>query len=122
MESTYHCAFCRGVTPRFVVAGENPQMTAANKFFVIKTEDRIVCVQEIGVEHNLHAIVMVIEKLHPSDMAENRIIVIISHIVRSDWRKSVPFQSQDTTLQKNVVFFSQEFVWTRQCAVFSVRR
>jgi len=72
------------------------------------------------MEYNLHAIVMVIEELHPADLVENRVVVIISHIVRGDWRKSVPFQSQDTTLQKDVVFFGQELIRTRQCTVFSV--
>ena len=65
------------------------------------------------MEHNLHAIVVVIEELHPADLAENRVAVIVSHIVRGDWREGVPFQSQDTTLQEDVVFFSQELVRTR---------
>ena len=46
--------------------------------------------------------------------------MIVSHIVCGDWRKGVPFQSQDTTLQKDVVFFGQELIRTWQCAVFSV--
>ena len=74
------------------------------------------------MEHNLYAIVVVIEELHPTDLVENRIIVIVSHIVRRDWRKSVPFQSQDTTLQKDVIFFGQELVRARQCTMFSVWR
>jgi len=65
------------------------------------------------VEHNLHAIIVVIEELHPADLVENRVAVIVGHVVRGDWGKSVPFQSQDTTLQKDVVFFGQELVWAR---------
>jgi len=65
------------------------------------------------MEHNLYAIVVVIEELDLADLSENRIIIIVSHVVRGDWRKSVPFQGQDTTLQKNVVFFGQKLVWTR---------
>lgn len=72
------------------------------------------------MEHNLYAIVVVIEELHPADLVENRVGVIVSHIVRGDWRESVPFESQDTTLQKDVVFFGQKFVRTWQCTVFSV--
>jgi len=105
MESTHDSAFCWGITPRFVVAGKDTKMAATNKLFVIKTKDGVVRVQEIGMEHNLYAIVVVVEELHPADLIENRIGVIVSHIVRRDWRKSVPFQSQDATLQKNVVFF-----------------
>jgi len=119
MESTHDCAFCWGITPRFVVAGKYTKMAATNKFFVIKTKDGVVRVQEIRMEHNLYAIVVVVEELHPTDLIENRIVEIVSHIVRRDWRKSVPFQSQDTTFQKDVVFLGQKLVRTRQCTVFS---
>lgn len=74
------------------------------------------------MEHNLYAIVVVIEKLDLTDLVEDRIVVIVSHIVRGDWRKCVPFQGQDATLQKNVVFFGQKLVRTRQCTVFSADR
>ena len=62
------------------------------------------------MEHNLYAIVVIIEELHPADLAENRIVVIVNHIVRGDRWKSVPFESQDATFQKDVVFFGQELV------------
>ena len=74
------------------------------------------------MEHNLYAIIVVVEELHPTDLAENRVVVIVNHIMRGDRRKSVPFQSQDTAFQENIVFFGQKFVRTRQCTVFSVRR
>lgn len=74
------------------------------------------------MEHNLYAVVVVIEELHPADLIEDRVVVIINHIMRGDWRKSVPFQCQDTTLQKDVVFFGQKLVRTWQCAVFSACR
>lgn len=74
------------------------------------------------MEHNLYTIVVVIEELDRTDLVENRIGMIVSHVVRGDWRESVPFQSQDATLQKNVVFFGQKLVWTRQCTIFSVCR
>jgi len=73
------------------------------------------------MEHNLYAIVVVIEELDLTNLIENRIGMIVSHIVRGDWRKSVPLQSQDAALQENVVFFGQKLVWTRQCTVFSVQ-
>ena len=87
-------------------------MTATNELFVIETKDGVVGVEEIGMEHNLHAIVMVIEELHPADLVENRVAVIVGHIVRGDWGEGVPFQSQDATFQEYVVFFSQELVRT----------
>ena len=72
------------------------------------------------MEHYLYTITVVIEELDPTDLVENRIAMVVGHIVGGDWRKGVPFQSQDTTLQKDVVFFGQKLVWTRQCTVFSV--
>lgn len=72
------------------------------------------------MEHNLHAIIVIVEELHSADLIEDRIVVIVSHVVCGDWRKGVSFESQDTTLQKDVVFFGQKFFRTRQCTVFSV--
>ena len=74
------------------------------------------------MENNLYAIIVVVEELYPTDLVENGVAAIINHIMRGDWRKSVPFQGQDTTLQENVVFFGQELVRTRQCTVFSAWR
>ena len=80
-------------------------MTATDKFFVIETKDGVVRVQEIRMEHNLNAIVVIVEELYSADLIENRIVVIVNHVMRGDWRKGVSFESQDTTLQKHVVFF-----------------
>jgi len=120
MENTHNRAFCRGIAPWFIVTGEDTEMTATNKLFVIETKDGVVRVQEVGMEHYLYAIIVVIEELDPADLVENRIGMVFRHIVGGDWRKRVPFQSQDTTLQKDIVFFCQELVWTRQCTIFSV--
>ena len=73
------------------------------------------------MEHNLYAIAVVIEELDRTDLVENGVVVIIGHIMRGDWREGVPFQSQDTTLQNNVVFICQQLFWARQRAVFSVQ-
>jgi hypothetical protein len=43
------------------------------------------------MEDNLYAIVVVIEELHLADLVENGVIGVVSHIVRGDWRKGVPF-------------------------------
>ena len=105
VESTHDSAFCWSIAPRFVITWEDAEMTATDKFFVIETKDGIVRVQEIRMEHNLDAIVVVVEELHSADLVENRIVVIVNHVMRGNWRKGVPFESQDTTLQEDVVFF-----------------
>ena len=72
------------------------------------------------MEDNLDAIVVIVKELDSADLVENRISVVVNHIVCGDWRKGVSFESQDTTFQENVVFLSQKFFRTRQCPVFSV--
>jgi hypothetical protein len=116
---THDRALCWSITPRFVVAGEDAKVAATDKLFVIETKDRVVRVEEIGMEYNLDAIVVVVEELHPADLAENRIVVVVDHIVCGDWWKCVSFESQYTTLQKNVVLFGEKLVRTWQCTVFS---
>ena len=122
MEGTYDGAFCWSIAPRFVVTGEDAKMAATNKFFVIETKDGVVRVKEIWMEHNLHAIIVIVEELHSADLVENRVGVIVNHIMCGNWRKGVSFESQDTTLQKDVVFFGKKLIRTRQCAVFSACR
>ena len=95
-------------------------MATTNKFFVVETKDRIVRVEEIRMEHNLYAIAVVVEELHSADLVKNRIVGVVNHIVCGDWRKCIPFESQDTTLQKDIVFFGKKLVRTWQCTVFSM--
>jgi hypothetical protein len=105
IERTHNCALCWSIAPRFVVAGEDAKVAATNKFFVIEAKDGIVRVEEIRMEYDLNAIIMIVEELYFADLVENRVVVIVNHIMRGDWRKGVSFESQDTTLQKDVVFF-----------------
>lgn len=65
------------------------------------------------MEDDLHAVVVVIEELNSADLVENRIVVIVGHVVGCHWGECVPLQRQDTTLQQDVVFFGQKFVRTR---------
>jgi hypothetical protein len=72
------------------------------------------------MEDHLNAIIVVVEELHFADLVENRIVVIVNHVVCGDWGKGVSFEGQDTTLQKDVVFFGQKFFGTRQCTMLSM--
>ena len=42
VKNTHDGAFCRGVTPRFVVTGKDAKMATTNKLFVIETQDGII--------------------------------------------------------------------------------
>ena len=41
-ENTHDRAFCWGITPRFVVAGKDAKVAAANKLLIIETKDGVV--------------------------------------------------------------------------------
>ena len=53
---THHCALRRGVAPWLVVRREDTQMAATDELLVVHTKDRVVAVQEIGMEHYLDAV------------------------------------------------------------------
>ena len=65
------------------------------------------------MKHDLDAVIVVVEELYSADLVENRIVVIINHIVCGDRGEGVSLESQDTPLQKDVVFFGQKFFRTR---------
>lgn len=61
-------------------------MAAANKLFVIQTENGVVAIQKIWMEDNLDTIAAIVEELHPANLVENRIAGVISHIMSYDGR------------------------------------
>ena len=100
---TYHCAFSRRVSPWFVVAGEDTHMATAHELFIVQTKDRIVRVQKVGVENNLHSVAGPVEKLAPTNMQQNGVCSIVRHVVGHDWRKRVTLQGKHTSLQRNLI-------------------
>lgn len=62
-------------------------MASADKFFIVHPKDGVVRVQEIGVEDDLHAVCLRVEHLYSTNLVENRVIVVVGHIVSSDRRQ-----------------------------------
>ena len=83
-------------------------MTTSNKLFVIHTQDRVVGVQEFGVEDDLDTVTLLVEQLSPSDLVQDRIVGIILHIVGGDGRQRVSLERKDSSLEKNLVFIGQQ--------------
>ena len=50
---THDGTFGRSVAPRFVVAGEDAQVTASHEVFVVETEQRVGWRQEFRMEDHL---------------------------------------------------------------------
>ena len=76
--------FHRRVSPRLIVAWEDSQVATTYELLVVHTQDWVVAVQEVRVEDDLDAVARVVEELHALDLGQNRVVVIIRHIVRHD--------------------------------------
>jgi len=85
-QGTYNGAFCGSVSPWLIVTREHTEMAAANKLFVIQTQNGVVAIQKIWVEDNLDTIAAIVEELHPANLVENRIVGVVSHVMSHDRR------------------------------------
>jgi hypothetical protein len=93
---TYHSALGRSVAPWLIVTRENTHMTTPHKFLIVQTKDWVVRIQEVRMENDFHTIVMLIVKLHPPYLAQDRVIRVIHHVMRHHRWKGVPFQGINT--------------------------
>ena len=73
------------VSPRFVVAWEDSQVTTANKLFIIHGQQGAGALQELRMEDDFDTIVSVVEELTLSQSAQNGIDSISDHVVSADW-------------------------------------
>ena len=110
---TYNCAFGRRVSPRLIVRREDPQMAAADELLVVHAENRVVAVQEVRVEHDLDTVMRVVEQLDASDLVEDRVIVVVGHVVCRHGRERVPLEREDPPLQQHLVLLRQQLVRRR---------
>ena len=84
-------------------------MTSSDKLFVVETENRVVRVQELRVEDDLDAIRISVEELNTTDLVQDRVVGIVSHVVSDYRRKRIAAKSEDTTLEENLVFSGKKF-------------
>jgi hypothetical protein len=83
-------------------------VTTPDKLFVIQTQDRVVRVQELGVEDDLDPVVLLVEQLSPPDLVQDRIVGIVLHVVGSHGRERVPLERKHSTLEEDLVFVRQQ--------------
>lgn len=74
-------------------------MATAHEFFIVESEYGVVTAQKVRMEDDLHTIVVVVKELNPPDLAENRIVMVIRHVVRYDGREGVALECVDTALE-----------------------
>jgi hypothetical protein len=83
-------------------------MTSSNKLFIVHPQDRVVGVQEFGVEDDLDPIVLLVEQLSPPDLVQDRIVCIVLHVVSGNGGQRVPLERKDTTLEEDLVLVGQQ--------------
>lgn len=84
-------------------------MTSSNELFVIETENRVVRVQELGMEDNLDSIRISVEELNSSDLIEDRVVGIVCHVVGNDGRKGVAAKSEHSSFEEDLVLRGKKF-------------
>lgn len=95
------------------VRRENTQVTTSHKFLVIKSQDRIVGIQEFRMEDDLDSIGASVEQFNPSDLVQNRVGAVVLHVVGDDGGKRAPLESEDSSLQGNLVRVQKKGVGIR---------
>lgn len=88
-------------------------MTSSDKLLVVHTQDRVVRVQELGVEDDLDPVVLLVEQLGPPDLVQDRIVGIILHVVGRDRGQRVPLERKHSTLEQDLVLVRQQALGVR---------
>ena len=95
-------------TPRLVVTREDTQVASSDELFVVETEDRVVRVQELGVEDDLDAVRVSVEELNAANLVQDGVVRVIGHVVRHDGRERVATEREDATLEEDLVLGGEE--------------
>lgn len=59
-------------------------MASSHELLVIESKNGIVAIQEIGVEDDFDTVVTVVEQFDTTDLVENGVVSVISHVVSDD--------------------------------------
>jgi hypothetical protein len=79
-------------------------MTSPDELLVVQPKNRVVGVQELGVEDDLDAVLTPVEQLHPPDLVQDGVVRIVGHVVRRNRREGVAAEGEDATLEEDLVF------------------
>lgn len=74
-------------------------MTPPHKLLIIQTKQGIIRIQKFRMKDNLDTILRLIEELALTDMIENGILGIVSHIVSDNGWECVAFKCKDAAFE-----------------------
>ena len=72
------------------------------------------------MEDNLDTVVLRVEQLDTTNLVEDRVAGIVSHVVSCHRWEGVAFESKDTTFEENLVFFGEKAFGSWKCSVFTL--
>ena len=64
-------------------------MASSNELLVAETQQRIVAVQEVGVEDDLDSVLRVVEQVAPLEGQEDWVLLVVNNVVGRDRRPEV---------------------------------
>lgn len=83
-------------------------MATSDKLFVIQTQNRVVRVQELWVEDDLHSIARSVEQLDSSDLVQDWVGTVVGHVVGNDRWQRVSLEGEDSSLEQDLVFRGEQ--------------
>ena len=78
-------------------------MRASDKVVVVEREDRVSRVEEFRVKDDFNAVRGMIEELDAADLIQDRVIIVVNHVVRYNWGKGVAFHGEQATAEHDTV-------------------
>ena len=64
-------------------------MASSNELLVAETQQRIVAVEEVGVEDDLDSVLRVVEQVAPLEGQEHWVLLVVNNVVGRDRRPEV---------------------------------
>lgn len=83
-------------------------MASPDELLVVEAEDRVVGVEELGVEDDLDPVRRTIEELHAADLVQDRVVRVVGHVVRRDGRERVAAEREHAPLEQDLVLVREE--------------
>lgn len=83
-------------------------MAPPNKLLVIESEDRVVGIEELGVEEHLDTVARPVEQLDPTNLVQDGVVGVVGHVVRRHGRERVAAEGKDATLEEDLVLVREE--------------
>ena len=66
--------------------GKHSEVASSNELLVAETQQRIVAVQEVGVEDDLDSVLRVVEQVAPLEGQEHWVLLVVNNVVGRDRR------------------------------------